>query len=277
MKYYQKQIINLIIYINEDLIEKSKVLPNKIKISLEKGKAIDKDWNENEINYYINDCIEIENNIKNINIINENILKRNSNKNKKIKFIPDEDSINNILEIIKNFGEIYDYYKFNFKNCPININENRKYIISGDKMNILTKVEKNGIMGTICENKLEELTEHKWKIKILKTERKNIMVGVAPIDFDINSSNYDNCGWYFYCFNSKLYSGPPHNYSGRETNLSEINDEIIIIMNMNKRTLKFIIDDEDKGESYTDIPIDKPLFPAVFLYNKNDSVEMLEC
>ena len=28
-------------------------------------------------------------------------------------------------------------------------------------------------------------------------------------------------------------------------------------MNMNKRTLKFIIDNEDKGDSYKDIPIDK--------------------
>ena len=46
---------------------------------------------------------------------------------------------------------------------------------------------------------------------------------------------------------------------------------------MNKRTLKFIINNEDKGESYTDIPIDKPLVPAVCLHNINDSVEILEC
>ncbi len=48
-------------------------------------------------------------------------------------------------------------------------------------------------------------------------------------------------------------------------------------MNMNKRTLKFIINNEDKGESYSDIPIDKPLFPSVCLSNKNDSIEILEC
>ena len=47
-------------------------------------------------------------------------------------------------------------------------------------------------------------------------------------------------------------------------------------MNMKKRTLKFIINDEDIGESYKDIPIDKPLFPAIFLCNKNDSIELLE-
>ena len=45
---------------------------------------------------------------------------------------------------------------------------------------------------------------------------------------------------------------------------------------MKKRTLKFIINNEDKGDSYTDIPIDKPIFPAVILYKTNDSVEILE-
>ena len=45
---------------------------------------------------------------------------------------------------------------------------------------------------------------------------------------------------------------------------------------MKKRTLKFIINNEDKGDSYTNIPIDKPLFPAIWLYSKDDSVEIKE-
>ena len=45
-------------------------------------------------------------------------------------------------------------------------------------------------------------------------------------------------------------------------------------MNMKKRTLKFIINNEDKGDSYTNIPIDKPIFPAVCLAYQNDSVEI---
>ena len=102
------------------------------------------------------------------------------------------------------------------------------------------------------------------------------MVGVAPIDFDINSSNYYNYGWYFY-FANCLYSGPPHNFSGKSANLSDIKDEIIIVMNMEIGSLKFIINNEDKGYSYTDIPLDKPLAPAVFLYNLNDSIEITNC
>ena len=46
---------------------------------------------------------------------------------------------------------------------------------------------------------------------------------------------------------------------------------------MKKGTLKFIINNEDKGDSYTDIPLDKPLYPSVSIYNKDDSVEINEC
>ena len=45
---------------------------------------------------------------------------------------------------------------------------------------------------------------------------------------------------------------------------------------MHNRTLKFIVDGEDNGETYSNIPIDKPLFPTVFLYHKNDSVKIIE-
>ena len=134
-------------------------------------------------------------------------------------------------------------------------------------------------MGAICENELEKGKEHRWKIKILKNQYNHIMVGVAPIDFDISSSLYNNCGWYFY-FPNYLYSGPPHNFNSKSANLTairDINDEIIVVMNMEKRTLKFIINNEDKGDSYTNIPLDKPLVPAVMLCYTNDSVEINDC
>ena len=133
--------------------------------------------------------------------------------------------------------------------------------------------------GTICEIELDKsIEEHKWKIKILKTHQKAIMVGVAPNNFDIHSSLFNNCGWYFYCYNSTLYSGPPFYYNNSNTNLSQVNvnDEIIIVMNMNKRTLKFILNNEDKGDSYSKIPVDKPIYPAVFLLDTNDSIEITE-
>ena len=60
-------------------------------------------------------------------------------------------------------------------------------------------------MGSICENELDKYkVVYIWKIKILVTTKNyyNIMVGVASIDFDINSASYytdktyKNYGWY---------------------------------------------------------------------------------
>ena len=142
----------------------------------------------------------------------------------------------------------------------------------------MVKTGQKGWMGTICENELDKsIEERKWKIKLLNVQYKHVMIGVAPIDFDINSSSYNTCGYYLFCNGPTLYSGPPFNYNGEDTNLSKVNDEIIVVINMKKRTLKFIINNEDKGDSYTNIPIDKPLFPAVFLEYQNDSVEISEC
>ena len=95
-------------YFNEKIIKESEKLPNKIKLSLEKGKKINKEWNEKEkINLYLNDCINIENNIEEINFINEKIEKYNSNNDIKISFVPEENrEIENFLEIIKTFGKI---------------------------------------------------------------------------------------------------------------------------------------------------------------------------
>ena len=159
----------------------------------------------------------------------------------------------------------------------MNMKPNRKYIITGDNKNIFTKIGNTEWMGTICENSLDKsIEEYKWKIKILRTYNKDIMVGVANSDFDILTSSYNTCGWYLYCNDSTLYSGPPNNYIGLKTILSKVKSEIVIVMNTKKRTLKFIINDEDKGESYNNIPIDKPLFPAICLAHKDDSVEIIE-
>ena len=264
-------------YINEDIIKKGEKLPKQIKISLEKGKLLEKDCENSNLNSYINDCINIENNIKNINIIKENINKCNINNKIKIKFIPIDNKLEKFLETIKSFGKIF-YNTHSFKECPININANRKYIVTGDNKNILTKTSNNGWMGTICENELDKsIEEHIWKIKFLKTQGRDIMVGVATSDFDILSTEqFCSCGWYLWCYNSPptLYSGPPFKFNNLVTKLSRVNDKVVVVMNIKNQTLKFIINGEDKGNSYTNIPVDKPLFPAICLYSKDDSVEI---
>ena len=109
------------LYFNEDILKETEKLPNTIKISLEKGKLIEKEWDNNKLNSLINDCINIENDIKTINTINEKIKKFNSI-DIQLKFNSGDDDIT-ILESIKRFGNINNN-KENNKNDNNNVNIN---------------------------------------------------------------------------------------------------------------------------------------------------------
>lgn len=225
--------------------------------------------------------------------MNEDIKSYNSDKIE-IKFSPESDEeINNFLENVINFGKlIFNNNFYRFKQCPNIIEEGKKFVVSGENNNILTKVVDNYIWtGTICQKKLELNKEYSWKIKILYTKYLNIFIGISTNDFNSNSASYRN-GWYFHCLSSELYSGPPHNYHNiqkkgikkgikiekkekKEPYNNNINYEVIVIMNINKKTLKFLVNNEDTNKIYNDIPLDKPLYPAVLLYDKDDSVEII--
>ena len=57
-------------YFDENIIKNGEKIPKQIKLSLEKGKVIGKEWDNNNLYSYINDAIKIENHINNINKIN---------------------------------------------------------------------------------------------------------------------------------------------------------------------------------------------------------------
>ena len=107
-KYYNK------LFFSEDIIKNGEKLPNKTKESLERGKIINKEWNNNKLNTLINVCLNIEYYIEEINFINGNINKCKS-KNIKIKFKPEENEIDNYLEKIK-ILEIYILIFIHLKN-----------------------------------------------------------------------------------------------------------------------------------------------------------------
>ena len=263
------------LFFEENFIKNYEEVYNKIRAADEKGRRINEYWNDdNKIIIVISNCIEIEKNIKEYNKMKDYWNKCDYNRNVKI-YLNDE-NMNEILESIKTFGMVsYDNYRF--KECPKYINDNRRYIISGENDNILTKIGKNNYAGAICKFELNKKRNHQWKIKILKAKYNQIMVGVATNDFDINSSNHHNCGWYLNCYNSTLYSGPPHNYNGVRTELGKVLDEIVVSMDMKTGNLKFLINNEDKGDQYINIPLDKPIYPAVLLFNKNSSIQISEC
>ena len=97
------------LFFNEEIIKETEIIPNKVKTSLEKGKLIkNNEWDDiDKLNSTINDCINIENNINNINIIYANINKLKLNNNINIHFCSKEKSLE---ESIKSFGKIYNIF-----------------------------------------------------------------------------------------------------------------------------------------------------------------------
>ena len=199
------------------------------------------------------------------------------NNNIKINFFPNDYEVNQLSNSLKCFGKISDKeYKYAFKECPKEIEENKKYIVSGIDNNILTKVGKNCWTGIICKNPFERNKRHIYKIKILEShkESNSIIIGVAPENFDIKKSTYTDCGWYLCCCCGHLFSGGPHNYKDKKiSNKFNLKSKVItLIMDMKLGSFKYAIDSDKPIEIYSKLPIDKPLFPVVFLKYKDDKV-----
>ena len=95
-------------FVNEKILKQNEKLPYEIKSSLERGKELDKERNHdiNKLSFYINDCLAIENNIKILKLIEENIKNMNS-VDIKAKFMPeDKNEINKFIIEIRKFGSI---------------------------------------------------------------------------------------------------------------------------------------------------------------------------
>ena len=123
------------IFLKEDLIKQTEKLPNKIKISLEIGKKLNEDWNENNLCANINECINVEKNIKDLDILKNNFDKMHSNIKKEIIFDLDEKKINEFLEEIKNLGNImikdndlYNNFDIQLKNPIFTLNNHSAWI-----------------------------------------------------------------------------------------------------------------------------------------------------
>ena len=265
-------------FFNKNFSKDIDKIENKLNLSINKGMLVSNEYNNDEINFIslINDCILIEDCIKEINYLKENYEKYEKNKTLAIDLKLKEEEIN-FLNNIKNLGNIYAnnfFFKFKFFIDEYKYT-NRKYIIIGEKENIAKKMKEDNQFTLIrCENKLELNKIYKWKINILNSKLKVILVGISQDEEELNPSLNNINGWYFYCFNSTLYSGKPHNYKNKQTNLDKIDKDIIISFDMNKATLSFI--SKNKKESYYNIPLDKPLYPSILLHDEYDTIEINE-
>ena len=181
-----------------------------------------------------------------------------------------------------------------WKECPDNVDKDRKYSVDEKNPRIAKKIGNDwnflfgdGNLCTIIGNTplpLNKVTS--WNIKILKSKENNggnIFIGVAPFDIDQKEGdNYNKCGWYFYCYESALNSGPPHKYRGNECGPRKGNGEYVrngdsvgVVMDTAKGELSFVLNGVNLGVAYEGIPLDKPLVPCVILGKQGDSVELV--
>ena len=256
--------------LNKIFIKKEEISPSKIKNIIDFGKKIEKEWKSEKLSFFIFEELKFE------KMMDEIYKYKNNSKIFKIKFKYDENSLNTILKAIKNFGIISIDEGIKFRNFE----SNREYLISGKSGNIVTKINSNRWIGTYTEESLDtSIEEHIIKVKILNSLSNWFYVGISN-EFNIPSSTWSPSqlkGWFYHFGVGGLYCGPPkcyHNYQNNP-NLKRINkyEDIKLIMNMKNGSLKFIINNEER-ESYQNIPLDKPLYPSVYLYNNNDSVEL---
>jgi hypothetical protein len=175
-------------YIDEKNLKKWDELPNAIKSSLEKGKKIES--NDDKLVIFIDECINIENNLKEINKINQ-IIKKNIDKGyKEVQFNFDEEQIDSLLGYIKIFGNIsvnnFDssILHTNIKKQETIINwireKTNKNFIRFEKIFIMNK---NGSSSKdfhkYCDNNGPTLT-------LIKTINNKIFGGFTPLNWDIS-------------------------------------------------------------------------------------------
>ena len=202
------------IYFDENVIKKSEKLPNKIKISLEKGKIIEKEWDKNGLNSVINDCINIENNIKDINLLNDAIKKYKDSEDIKMELEMKDEDINEILNNIKSLGKIYEEGKFIFK-----FSEGRNYSLNNTGLVATKTGGGNGWNCSIIGSKeIPKDKMSKWKIKLnnfhVKGNTWNILIGIG-LKIEKNIDYFYNYCFSFICGCSKISnkSGSKSNYN----------------------------------------------------------------
>ena len=222
------------LYFNENLIKKSEKLTNQIKISLNKGKLIDNEWNDNsKLNSIIHGCINIENNIKDINEINDKIKKSNFLVTE-TKFIS-EDEINKFLEMIKNFGKIICKNKNDYEDSFENILKQSKIIENEEqiknlkswlpylnkdyiKCKLIYDAKRDGdkakIFHSLCDNKGATLT-------IISTSDNKKIGGFLSVSFGGNKGYISDKDSFLFSlnYNEKYPSlNQGNNYDDRENN-----------------------------------------------------------
>ena len=189
------------LYGNDDIIRKGEKFPEKIKISLEKGKLIEnelKELNDNKLISVINDCINIENNIDEINKIKKIFNNKNDTKTE-IKLYFEDEEIINLTETIKTLGTISSN---KFVNSKIKFDENLviDWIGKNFTSERLFSTSKNGFQPSefhrLCDNKGPTII-------FIETKKGYIFGGYTELNWDKSGEYKTDESTFLFSINNK--------------------------------------------------------------------------
>ena len=192
-----------------DLTKEGENLPKKVNYCLEKGKLINKEWEDDKLKIMINDCINIEKNIDRINKINKEIIDYNS-KNIIFKFIPnEEENINEFINSIKSYGKLINYENWIISDILNTFDKKQKLKMwinpnnSQINTNLLYKFSRDG--ESIA--KFHELCDNiKNNLVIIENENNEIFGSFCTWIWDTSGSDLTiNDGFLFNLTNDKKY------------------------------------------------------------------------
>ena len=260
---------------NEDIYDKIDNLNIKIEKLIEENKELKKEIlslkEENKkINNLINEMqFTKEENQKLINLTNEiHILKEENEKIKRL--ITDK--------IFLNTND------FNDENLKFNFKPGKNYtLINNGLVAVKTEGGCNWNCFVIGSVEIPKYKISKWKIRInniennSKTLFKNswkILIGIGPDNLK-NEENFQRKCWSFICGQSRIKIKAFEKDYVNENKKLKNGDIVEVIIDRKNGNLSFAINGVNYGISCSDIPKEDELYPVISLYDKNQSVEIL--
>ena len=171
-------------------------------------------------------------------------------------------------------------------NFDKSFNKSKRYIVDPGDPRVVTTDKFSHC--TVTGNTILPLNAiTSWNTLIQRTHFKSCQdfyAGVAPTDINMNElDTVEKCGWYFDCHDSKLWSGPPHNYSGKRYGPKSkgggqyvhTGDSVGVVMDTIKGELSFVVNGVNLGVAYDGIPLDKPLVPCIYFKWEKDTYKIV--
>ena len=147
---------------------------------------MNKEYDDKKLSLFINNCINIENNIKEINIIKEKVEKCNSFENIKINFVEqNEQKIKEIIDFIKNFGNLEMKHDFKEIQNPWTNQKFRNlfYYTLKDNSYTAEKTEHNGYIHLI-KSSYEFKKDKIYKLEFIPNYIKDNDFQIGFADFN---------------------------------------------------------------------------------------------